>query len=140
MGTIIETLGDYGSLTRDTELLTEYVRQNLKRMLTNRFVPDGIAHVLTLDSKLEQLIIESTRQSEHGAYLAIDPTQLNAIYQSLKTLSDKVRENGYVPLALTSPLVRRQFRKIAEQVDVTVLSFNEVESTIEVISEGIIHL
>jgi flagellar biosynthesis protein FlhA len=140
MGTIIETLGDYGSLTRDTELLTEYVRQNLKRMLTNRFIPDHIAHVLTLDSKLEQLIIESTRQSEHGAYLAIDPTQLNTIYHSLKTLSDKVRDSGHVPISLTSPLVRRQFRKIAEQVDVTVLSFNEVESDIEVVSEGVIHL
>jgi flagellar biosynthesis protein FlhA len=140
MGTIIETLGDYGGLTRDAELLAEYCRQNLKRMITNRFIPDKVAHVITLDSKLEQLIVESTRQSEHGTYNAIDPLQLNAIYNNLKTLADNAREAGQVPIALTSPLVRRQFRKIAEQCEVTVLSFSEVENDIEVISEGVVSL
>jgi flagellar biosynthesis protein FlhA len=140
MATIVETLGDYGGLTHDTELLTEYIRQNLRRMISKRFIPEDKAYVITLDAALEQLIAESTRQSEHGAYLTIDPAQLNVIFSKLRDLANTVREAGQIPLVLTSPLVRRQFRKIAEQVDLTVLSFNEVDAGVEVVSAGVLKL
>ncbi|MDR0857399.1 MAG: flagellar biosynthesis protein FlhA, partial [Oscillospiraceae bacterium] len=140
MATIVETLGDYGGLTRDAELLTEYIRQNLRRTISKRFIPEDKAYVITLDAALEQLIAESTRQSEHGAYLTIDPVQLNSIFSKLRDLANAVIETGQIPLVLTSPLVRRQFRKIAEQVDLTVLSFNEVDAGVEVISAGVLKL
>jgi flagellar biosynthesis protein FlhA len=142
MATIIETLGDYGNITKDTDLLTEYVRQALKRAISKRFIPNNVAHVITLDPSLEQLIVESTRQSEHGSYLAIEPAQLNTIFTRLRDTVEKVRNKGEVPIILTSPLVRRQFRKIAEQIsnELNVLSFNEVESGIEVFSEGVVKL
>lgn len=142
MATIIESLGDYGNITRDTDLLTEYIRQNLKRTISKRFIPEGIAHVITLDPSLEQLIVENTRQSEHGTYLSLEPEQLNTIFTKLRNIVEKVKNSGKVPTILTSPLVRRQFRKIAEQVsqDLNVMSFNEVESNIEVFSEGVVKL
>lgn len=142
MTTIIETLGDYGNLTRDTDLLTEYVRQALKRSISKRFIPDDVAHVITLDPSLEQLIVENTKQSEHGAYLAIEPAQIHRIFERLAALIEKVKNLGQTPLVLTSPLVRRQFRKIAEQVspELAVLSFNEIEQSVEVYSEGVVKL
>ena len=140
--TIIETLGDYGNITKDTDLLTEYVRQALKRAISKRFIPDNVAHVVTLDPALEQLIVESTRQSEHGSYLALEPNQVNTIFARLRDVVEKVRNKGDVPIILTSPLVRRQFRKIAEQIssDLNVMSFNEVDSGIDVFSEGVVKL
>jgi len=142
MATIIETLGDYGSLTRDTDLLTEYVRQALKRSISKRFIPDDVAYAITLDPSLEQLIIDSTKQSEHGAYLAIEPIQVHTIFDKLRAIIEGMKNRGRTPVILTSPLVRRQFRKITEQIspELAVLSYNEIESSVEVYSEGIVKL
>jgi len=142
MATIIETLGDYGSLTRDTDLLTEYVRQALKRSISKRFIPEDVAYAITLDPSLEQLIIDSTKQSEHGAYLAIEPISVHSIFDKLRAIIENMKNRGKTPVILTSPLVRRQFRKIAEQIspELAVLSYNEVENTVEVYSEGIVKL
>ena len=142
MATIIETLGDYGTLTRDTDLLTEYVRQALRRSISKRFIPDDVAYAITLDPQLEQLIIDSTKQSEHGSYLAIEPVQVHSIFDKLKSIIENMRNRGRTPVILTSPLVRRQFRKIAEQIspELAVLSFNEIEGSVEVYSEGVVRL
>jgi len=142
MATIVEALGDYGNLTRDTDLLTEYVRQSLKRSISKRFIPDDVAYAITLDPALEQLIIDSTKQSEHGAYLAIEPLQVHAIFDKLRTMIENMKNKGKTPVILTSPLVRRQFRKITEQIspELAVLSYNEIESTVEVFSEGVLKL
>jgi len=142
MATIVETLGDYGNLTRDTDLLTEYVRQALKRSISKRFIPDDVAYAITLDPTLEQLIVDSTKQSEHGTYLAIEPAQVHSIFDKLRAIIENMKNKGRTPVILTSPLVRRQFRKITEQIspELAVLSYNEVENNIEVFSEGVVKL
>ncbi|MDR2421702.1 MAG: flagellar biosynthesis protein FlhA [Oscillospiraceae bacterium] len=142
MTTIIETLGDYGGATRDTELLTEYVRAALKRMISKRFIPDGEAHAVTLDPQLEQLLAESTKQSEQGAYLALEPGTIRTVFERVKACVDTVKERGRTPVILVSPLVRRQVRKITEQIspDLNVLSYGELDSGTEVRSEGVVKL
>ncbi|MCL2392032.1 MAG: flagellar biosynthesis protein FlhA [Oscillospiraceae bacterium] len=142
MATIIETLGDYGNLTHDTDMLTEYVRQALKRSISKRFISDDVAYAITLDPALEQLIADCTKQSEYGTYLAIEPAQVHAIFDKLRTIIEGVKTKGKTPVILTSPLVRRQFRKITQQIspELAVLSYSEVDSSIEVFSEGIVHL
>jgi flagellar biosynthesis protein FlhA len=140
METIVETLADYGNLTKDTELLTEYVRQNLKRMITRRFIQDNKATVITLDPKLEHLILERAKQNEAGSYVALEPTQMQSIVGSLRSLVEKVTSQGKTPIVLTSPLVRRKFKRMIEQIagDLTVLSYGEVEQNVEIHAEGII--
>jgi flagellar biosynthesis protein FlhA len=142
MATIIEALGDYGNITRDADLLTEYVRQALRRSISKRFVPDDVAYAITLDPSLEQLIIDSTKQSEHGSYLAIEPIQVHSIFDKLRAIIENMKNRGRTPVILTSPMVRRQFRKIIEQIspELAVLSFNEIESSVEVYSEGVVRL
>ncbi|MDR2590792.1 MAG: flagellar biosynthesis protein FlhA, partial [Oscillospiraceae bacterium] len=142
MASIIEALGDYGNLTRDPDLLTEYVRQSLKRSISKRFIPDDVAYAITLDPSLEQLIIESTKQSEHGAYLAIEPVQVHSIFDRLRSIIENMKTKGRTPVILTSPLVRRQFRKITEQIspELAVLSYNEIDSGVEVLSEGVVKI
>jgi len=142
MATIVETLGDYGTLTRDLDMLTEYVRQSLKRSISKRFIPDDIAYAITLDPSLEQLIIDSTKQSEHGSYLAIEPMQVHSIFDKLRNVIENMKNKGKTPVILTSPIVRRQFRKISEQIspELAVLSYNEIDSSVEVLSEGVVTL
>ncbi|MCL2226434.1 MAG: flagellar biosynthesis protein FlhA [Oscillospiraceae bacterium] len=142
MASIVEALGDYGNLTRDTDMLTEYVRQALKRSISKRFLPEDIAYAITLDPALEQMIIESTKQSEHGTYLAIDPVQVHSIFDKLRAIIENMKNKGRTPVILTSPLIRRQFRKITEQIspELAVLSYSEIENNIEVFSEGVVKL
>ena len=142
MASIVEALSDYGNLTRDPDLLTEYVRQSLRRSISKRFIPEDVAYAITLDPQLEQLIIESTKQSEHGSYLAIEPTQVHAIFDRLRSIIENMKNKGKPPVILTSPLVRRQFRKISEQIspELAVLSYNEIDSGVEVLSEGVVRL
>lgn len=142
MATILETLADYGSLTKDTDLLTEYVRQSLKRVITRRFVQGKEATVITLEPKLEQLIVERSKQNDPGAHPAIEPTQMQTIITSLRETVEKLTESGKTPIVLTSPLVRRKFRKIVEQTipDLPVLSYNEIEQDVEIRVGGVIRV
>jgi len=142
MASIVEALSDYGNLTRDPDMLTEYVRQSLRRSISKRFIPEDVAYAITLDPSLEQLILDSTKQSEHGSYLAIEPFQVHSIFDRLRTIIENMKNKGRTPVILTSPLVRRQFRKISEQIspELAVLSYNEIDSGVEVLSEGVVRL
>ncbi|MDR0951769.1 MAG: flagellar biosynthesis protein FlhA [Oscillospiraceae bacterium] len=142
MATIVETLGDYGGITRDPEVLTEYVRQALRRVISNRFIPDGELYAITVDPALEQMIAENTKKSESGSYLAMEPSNIRRIFDKLRDVVETAKNHGRLPTVLVSPAVRRQFRRIAQQVspDLAVLSYNEIEQNIDVHSEGVIRL
>ena len=140
MTTIIETLADYGTITRDTDLLTEYARQSLKRAITTKFMPNKKARVLTLDPELEQTIMDNIRKTERGSYVAIEPQALQNIYTSLRSVAEKMLTLGIVPMVLTSPVVRLHFKKLTEQImpDLVVLSYNEIEQNVEIFSDGVV--
>jgi len=142
MATIIETLGDYGGSTHDPVLLTEYVRQNLKRAITNRFAPEKQARVITIEPTLEQMIADNIQQSDQGSYLSLDPTIIQKIFKSLKDLVEKALSFGVQPIILTSPQIRAYFKRLTEQMspDLIVLSFNELEQNIEIHSEGMVSI
>lgn len=140
--TILETLADYGSITRDTDMLTEYVRQSLSRYITNKYVEDGKLKVITLDGELEQLIMDSINQTESGSYLSLDPNAVQSILNSLSKNIEKLISIGEQPLVLTAPIVRLYFKKLTEQItrDLIVLSYNELESNVEVQSIGMVKI
>lgn len=142
MVTILETLGDYAALTKDTDMLTEYVRQRLKRVITERFVTGKSAKVITLDGSVEDLILDSIRQSEEGSYIAIEPSLVQKIRNSLVKLINNLNMKGIAPIVLTSPMVRRYFRKLIEDYIsfLPVLSYNELEPGVEVQSVGMVTL
>lgn len=97
--TIFETLADYASTTRDTDILTEYVRQSLKRAISSKFFPaNETTSVITLDPKLEQEIMASVKQTETGAYLTLDPERTKAIMKSVGNEISKLENLGKIPL------------------------------------------
>ncbi len=139
--TIFETLADYASTTRDTDILTEYVRQSLKRAISNRFFPSNeTSSVVTLDPKLEQEIMGSVKQTENGAYLALDPEKTKGIMKSVGNEIAKLENLGKSPIVITSPIVRMYFKRLTEDYykDLIVVSYNEIENNIELQSVGMV--
>ncbi len=139
--TVFETLADYAATTRDTDILTEYVRQSLKRAISNKFFPaNETTSVVTLDPKLEQEIMASVKQTEQGAYLTLDPAKTKGIMESLGVEIKKLEDLGKIPLVITSPIVRAYFKKLTEDYykDLVVVSYNEVESSVELQSVGMV--
>ena len=139
--TIFETLADHATGTRDTDVLTEYVRQALKRAISNKYFPaNEVTSVVTLDPKIEQEIMSSVKQTEQGAYLTLDPEKTRAIMDSVQTERAKLENIGKMPIIITSPIVRMYFKKLTEDYfkDLIVISYNEVESNVELQSVGMV--
>ena len=139
--TILETLADYAPSTRDPDILTEYVRQSLKRAISNRYFPAGeTTSVVTLDPKIEQEIMSSVKQTETGAYIALDPIRIKAIVASVGKETEKLEQMGKNPIVVTSPIVRIYFKKLTEENDrdLIVVSYNEVDSNVELQSVGMV--
>lgn len=139
--TIFETLADHSSATRDTDVLTEYVRQSLKRAISSKFFPaNETTSVITLDPKVEQDIMSSVKQTEQGAYLTLDPEKTKAIVASVEAEVTKLENMGKSAIVITSPIVRMYFKKLTEEYfkDLIVVSYNEIESNIELQSVGMV--
>ena len=139
--TIFETLADHAAVTRDTDILTEYVRQSLKRAISGKyFPPNEVTNVITLDPKVEQEIMGAVKNTEQGSYLSLDPARTKAIMDSLGEELKKLEDMGKNPIVITSPIVRLYFKKLASDYykDIIVISYNEVESNIELQSVGMV--
>ena len=139
--TIFETLADHAATTRDTDILTEYVRQSLKRAITNKYFPSNeTTSVVTLDPKLEQEIMSSVKQTEQGAYLTLDPDKTKAIMPSVETEVGKLEKLGKNPIVITSPIVRMYFKRLTEDYykDLIVVSYNEIDANVELQSVGMV--
>lgn len=138
---IFETLADHASTTRDTDVLTEYVRQSLKRAISSKYFPaNETTSVITLDPRVEQDIMSSVKQTEQGAYLTLDPEKTKSIISSVEEEVSKLENMGKSAIVITSPIVRMYFKKLTEEYfkDLIVVSYNEVESNIELQSVGMV--
>lgn len=139
--TIFETLADYAPTTRDTDVLTEYVRQSLKRAISGRYFPSNeMTSVVTLDPKVEQEIMGSVKQTEQGAYLTLEPEKTQGIIQSVGEEVAKLENLGKNPIIITSPIVRMYFKKLTQDYykDLIVISYNEIDSNVELQSIGMV--
>ncbi|XOK58620.1 flagellar biosynthesis protein FlhA [Paenibacillus elgii] len=141
--TILETLADYGTYTKDPEVLTEYVRQGLSRQITQQYTTGGESlKVITVGPTLEKKIAESVQQSDQGSYLALDPTSSQVIYQKVTDQVTKLLQAGQQPIVLTSPTIRMYLRQLLERTmqDIPVLSYSELEPSVEIQSMGVVNL
>ncbi|WEK56173.1 MAG: flagellar biosynthesis protein FlhA [Candidatus Cohnella colombiensis] len=139
--TIFETLADYGKYTKDAEVLTEYVRQSLSRQITQQYANAAEPlKVITVSPSVEKKIADAVQQSEQGSFLAMDPVSTQAIYQRLTEQVNRLIQSGQQPIILTSPTIRMYLRQLLERSmqDIPVLSYNELEPSIEVQSVGVV--
>jgi flagellar biosynthesis protein FlhA len=141
--TIFETLADYGTYTKDPDILTEYVRQSLARQITSQYASaQKTIKVITIGPVLEKRIAEAVQHTEQGTYLALDPMTTQQIYQRLSEQVKRIVEAGNQPIILTSPTIRMYVRQIVDRTmpDVPVLSYNELEPSVEIQSVGVVNL
>jgi flagellar biosynthesis protein FlhA len=140
---IMETLADYGSYTKDPEILTEYVRQALSRQITQQYTSIGDSlKVITVGPSVEKKIADSVQQSDQGSYLALDPSSSQMIYHRVSEQVSKLIQSGQQPVILTSPTIRMYLRQLLERTmqDIPVLSYSELEPSVEIQSVGVVNL
>ena len=138
---IFETLADHAAVTRDTDVLTEYVRQSLKRAISSKYFPaNEVTSIVTLDPKIEQEIMQSVKQSEQGAFITLDPERTKNIMDAVEKEVNKLESLGKSTIIITSPIVRMYFKKLTEDYfkNLIVVSYNEVDSGVELQSVGMV--
>ena len=142
MESILETIAEYAPTVRDTDILTEYIRQKLKRTITRKFAENGILQVITLDASIEQMILSSINKNDTSSYLSLDPNIIQDMMNSLISQIDAIKDTVNIPVVLTSPIVRMYFQRVAEQFypNLAVLSFNEIDNTVQIQALGNVSL
>lgn len=136
--TIIESLGDHVNVLKDIDVAVEYVRQALKRTITRRFAEGNSLRVITIDPRVEDMIMASVKKSDQGSYLSMDPETINKITGKATEEIDKVKDVIPTVIILTSPIVRVYFKKLIDQFvpGMTVLSYAEIDNSIQIQSIG----
>ena len=142
MATILEVLADYGRATKDTEILTEYVRHAMARQITQQNVQNNVLPCITLDPALENRIAGGVQRTDHGSYVSLDPDSMQRLINSLNGELGKLTNMGYQPIVLTSPAVRLYFRKLVERSvpGLIVLSHAEIEQSVEIQILGVVKI
>ncbi|MBT1071934.1 flagellar biosynthesis protein FlhA [Pelotalea chapellei] len=143
MRTILETLADYASLTKDPDVLTEFVRQGLGRFIVDQYkLEDETLFLITLNRDVEDIIAEAIQPSDQGSYLAIEPNTAQVIITAIRTMSDRFGMSGAQPVLLASPSIRRHVRKLIERFvpHMAVLSHNEIPQNVKIQSLGVVSL
>ncbi|GAB6144602.1 flagellar biosynthesis protein FlhA [Desulfocicer niacini] len=143
MLTIVETLADYSPVSKDPDLLTEYVRHKLSRSIMAPYLSeDGTLNLITLAPDVETLLIKALQKTDHGVYLSMDPKVTEPIIRSVKKQTENAMVNNIQPIIMTSPVIRRHFRKLIETFvpSVMVMSQSELLNDIRFKSIGEVNL
>ncbi|GAM09680.1 flagellar biosynthesis protein FlhA [Geobacter sp. OR-1] len=141
--TILETLADYASVTKDPDILTEFVRQGLGRYIVEQYKrEDDVLFLITLDRTVEEIIGESVQVTEQGSYLAIEPGMAQRIINSIRNLMEKFEQSGTAPVLIASPNIRRHVKFLTERFvpNLAVLSHNEIPPHIKIQSFGVVSI
>ena len=139
---IFETIADFAKMTNDTALLTEYVRQSLAAQITNQYVQDNtVLKVITLSPQVEEIIADSIQQTEHGNYLSLNPEAQQTIIESVSKEVEQLTLQDEVAIVICSPAIRMHLKQLLDRYlpDVVVLSYNELESDVQVQSVGVVN-
>ncbi|MGI5880156.1 MAG: flagellar biosynthesis protein FlhA [Syntrophomonadaceae bacterium] len=141
MVTILETLADFARVTRDVDVLTEYVRQGLKRQITRQYSgAENRIRVITLDPAVEESLRDSVQQSDFGSYLAVEPEFAQNMIDKIALVSNDLIRKGITPVLLCAPILRIYLKRLIDRfmADLVVLSYNEIEQNIEVEVVGMV--
>jgi flagellar biosynthesis protein FlhA len=141
--TILETLADKAILTKDIDLLTDFVRQALSRTITKLYLSqDGDLPVITLDETVENEISDAIQNSDQGKYLTIEPEKAQYIMSKISDYIEKFKQLNHQPIVMCSAQIRSHLKKLTERFipNLVVLSYNEILSNITIQNMGTIRI
>ncbi len=144
---IVETLGDWAAHTKDIDVLTEYVRNTLRRTISNLYAEvgdDGAKRLycVTLDPELADLINGHVDRGPTGTTMSIPPQTATRIAAAVGQTAEPLVAAGHQLVILTAPTVRAQLKQILDPhlPNCAVLSYNEVVEDLDVESMGLVQL
>lgn len=140
--TILETVSEYSATVKDMDMLTEYVRQALKRTITRKYVHGNTIKVITLNPDIEDLIMSNIKKVGNTSYVSLEPEVMQKIISSQLREEKRIQDSVDEVIVLTSPVVRFYYKRLIEQFSskAVVLSFNEINSDTNVQSVGTVSI
>lgn len=141
--TIIEALADYAPVSKDPDILTEYVRQRLARAIIKPYqTAEGVLPLITIDQEIEDILREGIQRADHGSYLSLEPNLAQRILVSINQTLDRVAQMNSQPIILCSPVIRRHLKKFLDRFlpQVVVLSHHELPGQAKIQSLGTVTL
>lgn len=139
LASILETLADYGTVTKDTETLTEYVRQSLRRTIANKYIDENNKiYAVTIHPKIEEMVAQSIKKTATGSYPVLQPDTVNKLLDAVNELNQKLLVDDVSFVLLTNPQTRMAFRKLLSFnfPDMAVLSLNEIPNEVGIEAVG----
>ncbi len=140
---VLETLSDVAAKNKNTDILSEYVRNALAYQICEGYKDESnIVTVITIDPNLEAKLEGSMEETETGVRLALSPTDAGKIVEAVGIQNEQCKKQGDVPIVLCSPTIRGQVKRLTESSfpDLIILSYNEIVPGIEIRSVGMISL
>lgn len=139
--TILEVLADFGTITKDVEILTDHVRSALKRTIVKGYLnEENVLNVITIHPDIEELIGNNIRKTISGSMPVLDPSIITKIFDNIKGINDKLMFNGIEFVILASPKIRVAFRNLISFnfPNIPVLSLNEIPNDVEIQAVGLV--
>jgi flagellar biosynthesis protein FlhA len=140
--TILESVADASSTTKDPEIITEYVRQRMARNILKPYLVDGILNLQILEKSLEEKLISSIQPTDQGSVLALDLAFSQRLIEKIGSEAKKSMLANMQPVILVHPLLRSKLRRFLERYiqGITVISHNEIPPQIKIQSVGVIRI
>jgi flagellar biosynthesis protein FlhA len=139
--TILETLADYAPLSKEPEILTEFVRQALGRNIVEQYRhEDDTLYILTMDRNVEEIISDGIQSSGQESFLAIEPSTAQRIIADIRNGMERFNQTGTSPVLIASPSIRRHVKKLTERFmpGLAVISHNEIPPNVKIQSLGVV--
>ncbi|MGK5092614.1 flagellar biosynthesis protein FlhA [Deltaproteobacteria bacterium TL4] len=138
---ILETMADMSTMTKDPDLLTEYVRQSMARTITRHYqTPEGVLPLITMSQDIENQIASAIQDTGHGTYLGLEPDTAQAVINGIEAQIELFTVQNFQPILLCSPLIRPHMKKLTERFipNLVVLSHNEVSPDVRIECLGVV--
>ncbi|MCK9210191.1 MAG: flagellar biosynthesis protein FlhA [Ignavibacteriaceae bacterium] len=133
---ILEALVDYSKVTKNVDVLTEYVRHTVGDTIANLYKDhNNIIRAVALGDQLETFITKSLQnQKEAVQSLGLSPAFLKEINSDIQISLDKFKQLGCTPIILTSATIRPYFYRLINSSfpEIAVLSYSELPPNIEI--------
>ena len=141
--TIVETMADYAPITKDPDILTEYIRQKLARSIVKQYeTPEGFLPLITIDQRMEDILREKIQKGDHGISLSLEPGLAQRILTSIQQFMEKMTPASHQPVILCSPILRRHLKRLLDRFfpQIAVLSHSELTPQTKIQSLGTVTL
>ena len=128
---ILETIADMASITKNPDDLSEQARKRLGTYFVKDYEAEQNKLIsLTLDPKLEQILIQRVKKSQFDVGLAMDPELTQGLIEEIVPKIDEMSEQGLTPCLVTTSDLRLALRRFLEPSypQLSILAFQEIPS------------